>query len=140
MTERFRESLTEAIREGESGQPVYIVIQQVGESVIGITMTSEMIEAGNAYQSHLGTRNLSREIIDKYKDIFLPAVSSNCENVGGPALCAIHILPDEIESLIRGSEKKEIFRELRGFAEEQAVILEDLKMGRTGPVLIASPL
>jgi len=136
MTERFQESLTEAIRVGESGQPVFVVIRQVGDSVIGVSLTSEMIAAGNAYQTHVGTRNLPREIVDRYKEFFNPAVLSQCDNIGGPALCAVRILPEEIEALFRANrDKKEIFRVLRGFLEEQSGILKDLEQQRIGPVL-----
>ncbi|MBI4057946.1 hypothetical protein HY405_01340 [Candidatus Microgenomates bacterium] len=138
MTERFQESLTEAIREGESGQPVFVVIRRVGDSVIGVTLTSEMADAGYAYQTHVGTKNLSGDIIDRYKELFSPATFSRCDNINGPALCAVHILPDEVDALSPDGSKKEIFRALRGFAEEHAQILEDLRQGRTGPVLIAS--
>ncbi|OGD86080.1 hypothetical protein A2696_02670 [Candidatus Curtissbacteria bacterium RIFCSPHIGHO2_01_FULL_41_13] len=126
MTERFRESLTEAIREGKSGQPVFVVIRQVGESVIGVTLTSEMAALGYAYQTHVSTENLSRAMIERYKELFSPATFSECDNVNGPALCAVHILPDEIDVLSAGN-KEEIFGVLKGFAEEHAKVLEDLE-------------
>ena len=127
--------MTEAIREGVSGQPVFVVIRQVGESVIGASFTSEMIAAGNAYQTHVGTRNLPREIVERYKELFSPATLSQCDNIDGPALCTVQILPEEIDGLSNNANQEEIFRVLREFVEEQSRILKDLEQNQPVPAL-----